>query len=391
VRVHSRLRLKQGTIKRLVVSRSGKDVMLIAALPSFAARDLAHPSGAITRSRRMRAYQLPKGGAGIDALVIVEAPVPRPLYRQVLVKVAACSLNYRDLGILRGTYRMPVRDNLIPLSDGAGDVVEVGPGVTRVRVGDRVAGCFFQRWPAGEPEPRARDTAILGGSVDGMLAQYAVLEEEGVVKIPAHLSLEEGAALPCAGVTAWNAIVHHGQLIAGQTLLLQGTGGVSVLALQLAHAMGITAVITSSSDEKLERARDLGAACTINYRTTPEWQEAAREFTGGTGVDQVIEVGGAATLRRSFGAIRYGGRITIVGGLSGGATELDPGLIFSRRANVQGIFVGSMQMFEAMNAAIAANKIRPAIDRVFDFEDVKSAFNHMAAGAHFGKIVVRVP
>ncbi len=338
----------------------------------------------------MRAYQLPKGGAGIDALTIVDRPMPKPLYRQVLVRVGACSLNYRDLGIVRGTYRMPVRDKLVPLSDGAGEVVETGPGVMRVKVGDRVAGCFFQRWPGGEPEPRLRDVAALGGSIDGMLTEYAVLEEDGVVKIPGHLSVEEGAALPCAGVTAWNALVHHAKLVAGQTVLLQGTGGVSVLGLQLAHAMGVTAVITSSSDEKLKRAAALGAAFCINYKTTPEWDQAAREFTGGRGVDHVVEVGGAATLTRSFGAICTGGTISIIGGLSGGATELNPGLIFSRRANVGGLYVGSMQMFEAMNAAIAANKIKPAIDSVFGFDEVKAAFKHMAAGAHFGKIVIRV-
>jgi NADPH:quinone reductase-like Zn-dependent oxidoreductase len=337
----------------------------------------------------MRAYQLPKGGAGIDALAVVDRPVPKPQYRQVLVKVAACSLNYRDLGITRGTYRMPVRENVVPLSDGAGEVVEVGPGVTRVKTGDKVAGCFFQRWVGGEPSPTLQASA-LGGALDGMLAEFAVLEEDGVVKIPAHLSLEEGATLPCAGVTAWDAIMNHAKLIAGQSVLLLGTGGVSIFGLQLAHAMGIIAIVTSSSDAKLARAKALGAACGINYKTTPDWDKAAVEFTGGRGVDHVLEVGGGATLTRSFGAIRHGGKISIIGSVSGGATEINPGLIFSKRANVQGISVGSMQMFEAMNAAIAANKIKPAIDRVFGFDEVKAAFNHMAAGAHFGKIVVRV-
>jgi NADPH:quinone reductase-like Zn-dependent oxidoreductase len=337
----------------------------------------------------MRAYQLPKGGAGVDALAVVDRPVPKPQYRQVLVKVAACSLNYRDLGITRGTYRMPVRENVVPLSDGAGEVVEVGPGVTRVKTGDKVAGCFFQRWVGGEPSPTLQASA-LGGALDGMLAEFAVLEEDGVVKIPAHLSLEEGATLPCAGVTAWDAIMNHAKLIAGQSVLLLGTGGVSIFGLQLAHAMGIIAIVTSSSDAKLARAKALGAACGINYKTTPDWDKAAVEFTGGRGVDHVLEVGGGATLTRSFGAIRHGGKISIIGSVSGGATELNPGLIFSKRANVQGISVGSMQMFEAMNAAIAANKIKPAIDRVFGFDEVKAAFNHMAAGAHFGKIVVRV-
>ncbi len=338
----------------------------------------------------MRAYQLPKAGAGIDTLAVVERPMPKPLYRQVLVKVAACSLNYRDLGIVRGSYRVPARDNLIPLSDGAGEVVEVGPGVMHVKAGDKVAGSFFQRWPAGEMNAEATAVSALGGAIDGMLAEYAVLEEEGVVKIPKHLSVEEGATLPCAAVTAWSAIMHHAKLVAGNTVLLEGTGGVSVFGLQLAHAMGMTPIVTSSSDEKLNRAKALGAACTINYKNTPEWDKAARDFTGGRGVDHVLEVGGKDTLTRAFGAIRIGGKISIIGSVSGGATELNPGLIFSKRANVQGIYVGSTEMFEAMNALISVHKIKPVVDRVFGFDEVKAAFNHMAAGAHFGKIVVKV-
>jgi len=337
----------------------------------------------------MHAYQLPKGGAGIDALVKVERPDPKPAYRQVLVKVAACSLNYRDLGIVRGTYRMPVRDNIVPLSDGAGEVVEIGAGVTRVKVGDKVAGCFFQRWPGGQPPPNVQANA-LGGSIDGMLAKFVVLEEDGVVKIPAHLSVEEGATLPCAGVTAWHALVEHGKLVAGQSVLLQGTGGVSIFGLQLSHAMGVQVVITSSSDEKLGRAKMLGANRGTNYKSTPDWEKAAMEFTGGLGVDHVVEVGGAGTLTRSFGAIRVGGKISMIGGLSGPATELNPGLILARRANVQGISVGSMQMFEAMNRAIAAHGIKPLIDKVFGFDEVHAAYKHMASGAHFGKIVIHV-
>jgi len=335
----------------------------------------------------MRAYQLPKGGAGIEALVEVERPDPKPGHRQVLLKVKACSLNFRDLGIVRGSYRMPVRENVIPLSDGVGEVVEVGSGVTRIKVGDRVAGNFFQRWPGGEPSADVHLSA-LGGGIDGMLAEYALLEEDGAVRIPSHLSLEEGATLPCAGVTVWHAMMEHAKLKAGDTILLQGTGGVSIFGLQFAHAMGIRAIITSSSDEKLKRAKALGAACGINYKTTPEWDKAAMEFTGGIGVDHVVEVGGAATLSRSFHAIRVGGKITLIGGLSGGATELNPGLIFSRRANVQGISVGSTQMFLAMNRAIEANAIKPVIDKVFGFADAQAAYQHMASGAHFGKIVI---
>jgi NADPH:quinone reductase-like Zn-dependent oxidoreductase len=290
---------------------------------------------------------------------------------------------------VRGTYRMPVRDKIVPLSDGAGEVVEIGAGVTRVKVGDKVAGCFFQRWPGGEPSQNVQASA-LGGSIDGMLAEYAVLEEDGVVKIPAHLSPEEGATLPCAAVTAWHAMMVHAKLIAGQTVLLQGTGGVSIFGLQFAHAMGVVPIITSSSDDKLKRATALGAAHTVNYKTTPDWEKAAVAFTGGRGVDQVVEVGGAGTLARSFGAIRVGGKISMIGGLSGAATELNPGLILGRRANVQGISVGSMEMFEAMNAAIAANAIKPVIDKVFGFDEAQAAYQHMAAGAHFGKIVIRV-
>ena len=337
----------------------------------------------------MRAYQLPKGGAGIESVTRVDLPEPKPQHRQVKVKVVACSLNFRDLGIVRGTYRMSVRDNIVPLSDGAGEVVEIGAGVTRVKVGDKVAGCFFQRWPGGEPSQTVQASA-LGGSIDGMLAEYAVLEEDGVVKIPAHLSLEEGATLPCAAVTAWHAMMVHAKLIAGQTVLLQGTGGVSIFGLQFAHAMGITPIITSSSDDKLKRAKTLGAAHTINYKTTPDWEKAAVAFTGGRGVDQVVEVGGAGTLARSFAAIRIGGKISMIGGLSGAATELNPGLILGRRANVQGISVGSTEMFEAMNAAIAANAIKPVIDKVFGFDEAQAAYKHMASGAHFGKIVIRV-
>jgi NADPH:quinone reductase-like Zn-dependent oxidoreductase len=337
----------------------------------------------------MRAYQIPKGGAGIESVVEVEGPQPKPGHRQVLVKVKACSLNFRDLGIVRGTYRVPVRENVVPLSDGAGEVVEIGPDVLRVKVGDRVAGNFFQRWPGGESSAEVHGSA-LGGGIDGMLADYALLEEDGVVKIPPHLSFEEGATLPCAGVTAWHAMMEHAKLKAGDTILLQGTGGVSIFGLLFAHAMGIRAIITSSSDDKLARAKKLGAAFGINYKTTPDWDKAAMEFTGGIGVDHVIEVGGAATLARSFHAIRVGGKVSMIGGLSGGATELNPGLIFSRRANVQGISVGSTQMFLAMNRAIEVNAIKPVIDKVFAFADAQAAYKHMASGAHFGKIVIRV-
>jgi NADPH:quinone reductase-like Zn-dependent oxidoreductase len=334
----------------------------------------------------MRAYQLSQA-TGIDALTQVDLPTPKPGPRQVLVKVAACSLNYRDLAIALGTYRMPTKSKLIPLSDGAGEVIEVGADVTRVKVGDRVAGCFFQRWIGGPPEADTHLSA-LGGGIDGMLADCAVLEEHGVVKLPSHLSFEEGASLPCAAVTAWHALAEHARVVAGQTVLVQGTGGVSIFALQLARLMGAQVIVTSSSEQKLARAKELGAAHGVNYKATPEWDQAVVEASGG-GVDHVVEVGGPGTLARSLRAIRIGGKITLIGVLSG-AAEINPMLIFARRANLQGISVGSMQMFEAMNRAISASGLKPIVDKVFSFDDAPAAYRHLQSAQHFGKIVIRL-
>jgi NADPH:quinone reductase-like Zn-dependent oxidoreductase len=334
----------------------------------------------------MRAYQLLQG-TGIDGLVKTDLPMPKPGGGQVLVKVAACSLNFRDLAIVLGTYRMPVKPNLIPLSDGAGEVVEIGVGVTRVKVGDRVAGCFFQRWIAG---PMTADThaSALGGGIDGMLAEYVALEEHGVVKLPIHLSYQEAATLPCAAVTAWHALAEHARIVAGETVLVQGTGGVSIFALQLARLMGARVVVTSSSDQKLVRAKELGAAHGVNYKTTPEWDKTVVAWSGG-GVDHVVEVGGPGTLAQSLRAIRIGGKITLIGVLSG-AAEINPMLIFARRADLQGISVGSMQMFEAMNRAIATSGLKPVIDKVFAFDDAPAAYRHLQAARHFGKVVISV-
>ena len=333
----------------------------------------------------MRAYRLQ--ATGIEALVKVDLPTPKPGPRQVLVKVAACSLNFRDLAIVLGTYRMPTKGDLIPLSDGAGEVVEVGAGVTRVKAGDRVAGCFYQRWIGGPPAADIH-TSALGGGLDGMLRDYAVLEEAGVVRLPPHLSLEQGATLPCAAVTAWHALAEHARIVAGETVLVQGTGGVSIFALQLARLMGAQVIATSSSDDKLARAKTLGAAHGINYQAVPEWDKAVVELTGG-GVDHVVEVGGPGTLARSLRAIRVGGKVTMIGVLSG-AAEINPMLIFSRRANLQGISVGSTQMFEAMNRAIAVSRLEPVIDRVFAFDEAPAAYRHLQSGRHFGKVVIRV-
>jgi NADPH:quinone reductase-like Zn-dependent oxidoreductase len=334
----------------------------------------------------MRAYQLPQG-TGIDALIKVDLPKPAPGPRQVLVKVAACSLNFRDLAIALGTYRMPVKPNVVPLSDGAGEVVEVGAGVSSVKVGDRVAGCFFQRWIGGPPTADLQASA-LGGSIDGMLREYAVLEEDGVVKLPPHLSFEEGATLPCAAVTAWQALVEHAHLVAGQSVLVQGTGGVSIFALQFARLMGAQVILTSSSDDKLARAKQLGAGHLVNYKTNPDWEKEVVEVSG-EGVDHVVEVGGPGTLAQSLRAIRIGGKITMIGVLSG-AADINPMLIFARRANVQGISVGSRQMFEAMNRAISVGGLKPVIDKLFPFDAAPSAYRHLQSAQHFGKIVIRV-
>ena len=229
--------------------------------------------------------------------------------------------------------------------------------------------------------------SALGGSIDGMLADYVVLEEDGVVKLPAHLSLEEGASLPCAAVTAWNALVEHGRLIAGQSVLVQGTGGVSIFALQLSRLLGAQVIATSSSDAKLDRARKLGASDGVNYKATPDWDKAVVQLTGGVGVDQVVEVGGAGTIAKSLGAIRVGGKVSMIGVLTG-AADLNPMLILGKRANIQGISVGSTQMFEAMNRAITVAGMKPVIDKVFGFDDTPAAFRHLESAQHFGKIVI---
>jgi len=287
-----------------------------------------------------------------------------------------------------GKYRMGSKSDLTPLSDGAGEVVAVGEDVARVEVGDRVAGCFFQRWPGGEAHASV-PASSLGGSIDGMLAEYVVLEEDGVVRIPSHMSYREAATLPCAAVTAWHALVDHGQIGAGRTILTQGTGGVSIFALQIARMFGAQVIVTSSQEAKLERAMAMGAHLGVNYVSTPDWDQAVVELTGGRGVDQVIEIGGAGTFARSLGAIRIGGKVSMIGVLTR-AAEINPMLIMAKRANVQGIFVGSTQMFEAMNAAFTVNGVKPVIDRVFGFAETPHAFAHLQSASHFGKIVIDV-
>ena len=334
----------------------------------------------------MKCYVIP-APKGIDSLSLVERPDPTPGPRQVLVRVRATSLNYRDLLTIEAqSARAAPKPDLIPLSDGAGEVVAVGPGVSRVKAGDRVAGCFMQKWFGGPISERPMASAM-GGAIDGMLTELAVLEEDGVVKLPRHLSFEEGATLPCAAVTAWHALVEIGGLKAGDIVLTQGSGGVSIFALQLARMAGARVIATSSSPAKAARLKQMGAEAVIDYRATPDWDQEAMKLTNGRGADIVVEVGGAGTLPRSFLAARIGGTIVVIGLLSGMAT-LDPMPILRRNLKVQGLYVGSTQMFEALNRAIEAGGLKPVIDKVFPFADAKEAYRHLKSQQHFGKIVI---
>jgi NADPH:quinone reductase-like Zn-dependent oxidoreductase len=319
---------------------------------------------------------------------MVELPEARPGPGQAVVRVRACSLNYRDLVVSKGGYGRAVKPPLTPLSDGAGEVTAVGPGVTRVKPGDRVCGIFMQRWLAGAPDDDKAASA-LGGAIDGMLAEQVCLNADGLVQIPGHLSFEEAAALPCAAVTAWNALIRSGAVRPGQSVLVLGTGGVSLFALQFAKLAGARVIATSSSDQKLARVRQMGADETINYRATPDWDKTVRALTGGTGVDHVVEVGGAGTLPLSMKAVARGGHIALIGVLAGQG-EIDPRPLFMKSARLQGIYVGSREMFEEMNRAISLAGLRPVVDRVFNFEEIADAMRYMESGAHFGKICIRV-
>ena len=335
----------------------------------------------------MRLYEL-QHKTGFDSVNLSQRDAPRPGAGQVLLKMKAWSLNYRDLLVARGAYGVPPPLGRIPLSDGVGEVIEAGQGVTRVQAGDRVAGIFMQGWIAGEPSASIAGTA-LGGAIDGMLAEQVVLSAEGVTKVPAHLSDEEAAALPCAGVTAWNALVREARVKAGDVVVLQGTGGVSLLALQFAKLHGARCILTSSSDIKLEIARGLGADDCINYKVRPDWDAAVLEMTGGRGADVVVEVGGAGTLEKSLNCVRFGGIVTLIGVLTGTAGPIPTAAILRRHLRVQGIYVGSREMFEQMNRAIALHGLRPHIDRVFGFAEVRAAYEHLAGGGHSGKVAIR--
>lgn len=336
----------------------------------------------------MRAYEI-RQTPEMNSLEIVDRRNVTPGPVEVVVRVHAVSLNYRDLTVFRGKYGKSKIDGRVPCSDGAGEIIAVGDGVTNWKLGDRVAGCFFQNWAGGRPTRAIHDQA-LGGSIDGMLAEAVVLAADGIVRFPSFLSYEEAACLPCAAVTAWNGLFTRGNLQSGESVLVLGTGGVSIFALQFAARMGATIIATSSSDEKLARAREMGASMTVNYKTTPDWDKEVWALTEKRGVDHIVEVGGAGTIEKSAACIAPGGHIAMIGVLAAGG-GFNPFLLVPKNARMDGIYVGCREDFEAMNQFIERRHIRPVIDKVFAFEDAPAAYKHLESGAHFGKVVITLP
>ena len=336
----------------------------------------------------MKAWQITEF-TGPSGLRLVDVPEPKPQAGEVLVRIRAVSLNFRDLTATRRERPGNLPAPFTVCSDGAGEIVALGEGVEGWKIGERVTPTFFQNWVSVSMTRDVMKSA-LGGALPGVLSEYAVVRGDGLVRVSDHLSLEEAATLPCAGLTAWHALVSKGQLHGGQTVLCLGTGGVSIFALQFAKAHGAKVIITSSSDEKLARARALGADETINFKTTPAWERKVFELTNNHGADHVVEVGGAGTLQQSLEAVCYGGRVSLIGVLSGFEGMVNPWPIVARSVAVQGIYVGSREMFEAMNVFISAKQMKPVVDKVFEFGDAPAAFEQIASASHFGKIVVRV-
>ena len=336
----------------------------------------------------MRAWEV-SGSFGLDQLSLVERPEPVLGPHQVRIAVRAASLNYRDLLMVQGVYNPRQPLPLIPVSDGAGEVVEVGSEVRGWKPGDRVCGHMPQAWLAGRPH-RGVLASTLGGPMDGALAESMVVSEFGLVRAPKHMSFVEAATLPCAALTAWNALVEQGELLAGQTVLILGTGGVAIFALQIAGLLGARAIVTSSSDDKLVRARELGAWQTLNYRSDPSWSKTVFEMTEREGVDLTIEVGGAGTLEQSVRATRIGGRIVLIGNLSGNEAKLNLVPVFMKQIRLQGILVGHLESFQSMNRALETGMLRPVVDRVFPFAEAVEAFRYLEGGQHFGKICIEV-
>ncbi|QQP99984.1 zinc-dependent alcohol dehydrogenase family protein [Lysobacter enzymogenes] len=336
----------------------------------------------------MKAYRI-RAGRGIDSLALAEE-APAPLGAgQVRLRVRAVSLNFRDLMVADGRYPAGGDRAVIPASDAVAEVIELGPGASRWALGDRVATSFFPHWHAGAASAHATREPF-GADADGVLAEQIVVSQESVFAVPAHLDDAQAATLTCAGVTAWNALFVEAGLRPGQSVLLLGTGGVSIWGLQLAKAAGLRAIVTSSSDAKLERARALGADETINYRSHPEWQDEVLRLTAGNGVDAVLEVGGAGTLARSLRAAAMNGTVAIIGGVSGFAGEFDPFALIMGAKRLSGIYVGSRGMGEDLARFVGVNRIAPVVDRAFAFEQAGEAYRYLESGSHFGKVVIRV-
>lgn len=336
----------------------------------------------------MKAIEL-KQSFGLENLHLVDRNQPDPGPGEVLVRLAAASLNFRDYLLIQGLYNPKQPLPLVPCSDGAGEVVAVGEGVESVAAGDLVCSTFFQAWDSGQPTMQ-KASSTLGSPLDGVLSEYRVFPESGLIKAPEHLSPRQAATLPCAALTAWNALRGQGNVQAGDTVLVLGTGGVSLFALQFAKLLGAEVIATSSSDEKLEKVRGLGADHTINYKKTSDWGKEARKLTGKRGVDHVVEVGGAGTLAQSLEAVRLGGTISLIGVLSGTQQELAITPILMKNVRVQGIFVGDRDLFAAMNRAISQNRLEPVLDADFPLADTRAALEHMAAGKHLGKITISI-
>ncbi|WP_175886991.1 zinc-dependent alcohol dehydrogenase family protein [Burkholderia contaminans] len=337
----------------------------------------------------MNAWQV-KPGDGAAGLRRIDATRRAVGPTEVVVKIHSAGLNYRDLMFARGDYLGIGTDALIPVADGAGEVIETGRDVTRFKPGDRVINTYFPHWIDGPPTPQ-KVSGSPGAQFDGVLAEHFVSDEAALVAIPAHLSYDEAATLSCAGITAWNALFGDGGLEPGATVVLLGTGGVSIVALQLAHAAGLRTIVTSSSDAKLERARTLGADATINYGATPEWQNEVLRLTGGAGADLVVEVGGKDTLPRSVAATKMGGIVSVIGGLSSFAgPELGLLSLIGGIRQLHGIMVGSRAMLDDVVRLVDAKRIKPVVDRVFGFDDAPQAYAYLQSGQHFGKVVIRV-
>ncbi len=334
----------------------------------------------------MRAWQI-VGGFGLDKLKMNEVPEAKLGSNQVRIKMHACSLNYRDLMVIKGWYNPKQSLPLVPVSDGAGEIIEVGNQVKDFKVGDRVCGTFSQDWDFGISNEKAQANT-LGSPFDGMLSESIVLNEQGVVKFPSFLNFAEASTLPCAALTAFNALTQESSFNPGDTVLLEGTGGVSLFALQFAKAMNLNTIITSSSNDKLGQAKKLGATHTINYRQHEEWQEEVMKITQGQGVDGVVEVGGAKTINKALSCLKRGGVMTVIGILSGTSEAIDLRPILMRQLRIHGVFVGSKALFMSMNRVIEHAQIKPVIDKCFDFKDASAAFTHLESGAHFGKVVI---